>query len=335
VSFIWPALLLLLALIPAGAALYLAVGRRRRRRAARFGLEGQSQAKRQVGSLRRHLVPAFFLLGITITVIALARPQTVVSVPTAEGTIILAFDVSGSMAAADMTPTRMEAAKAAARDFVQRQPRSVVIGVVAFSDGGFSVQTPTNDQATVLAAINRLTPTRGTSLGQGILMSLDVVAAAEADPAAGYYTNRSPAPSATLAPVPPGTHRSAAIVVLTDGESNQSPDPLHAAQAAADRGVRINTVGIGSARGATLRINGFLVHTQLNEPLLEQISQITGGAYYNAQNQAQLQTIYDNLETRLVIKPQAQEVTSIFAGVGLLALVIGGLASLLSLGRIP
>ena len=126
--------------------------------------------------MRRHIPPALFLAGLTILIVALARPQTVVSLPRVEGTVILAFDVSGSMAADDMKPTRMEAAKAAARDFVQRQPPSVQIGVVAFSDNGFSVQVPTNDQDAILAAINRLTPQRGTSLANGIRASLNAIA---------------------------------------------------------------------------------------------------------------------------------------------------------------
>ena len=125
-----------------------------------------------------------FLIGLTILLIALARPQAVLSLPRVEGTVILAFDISGSMAADDLKPTRMEAAKVAARDFVQRQPPTVQIGVVAFSDNGFTVQAPTNNQDTILAAINRLTPQRGTSLGQGILASLKTIAVANAPPQA-------------------------------------------------------------------------------------------------------------------------------------------------------
>ena len=141
---------------------------------------------------RRHRRGALILAGLTILVVALARPQSVVSVPRIEGTVILAFDVSGSMAADDLEPTRMEAAKAAAREFVERQPPTVLIGVVAFSDSGFSIQVPTSDQALVLAAINRLAPERGTSLGRGILTSLTTIAAAE--------TIRPPASTPTARP---------------------------------------------------------------------------------------------------------------------------------------
>jgi Ca-activated chloride channel family protein len=335
-SFIWPAMLVLLALVPVGVGLYVAMERERRRRVASYGSLGLSQAAAAGRSrLRRRIPAALFVVGLTILTIGLARPQGQVSLPTLEGTVVLAFDVSGSMAADDLQPTRMEAAKTAARDFVQRQPDGVVIGVVAFSDSGLSVQVPTSDQEAVLAAINRLNPQRGTSLGQGILASISVIDAANAPPNQGFYTNQSPAPSPTPAPVPPGTHTSALIVLLTDGENNQRPDPLEAAQTAANRGVRIDTIGIGSPAGATLKIEGFSVHTQLNEDLLKQISQITDGTYYGATDTAGLQAIYNKLDPQLVIKPQMLEMTPIFAGAGILVLVFGGLSSLLWLGRLP
>jgi len=155
-SFLWPAMLLFLAALPLFVALYRRRLEQRRRLAARYGSLGRVQeATGRPPGWRRHLPPALFLVGLTLLIVALARPQTVVSLPRMEGTVILAFDVSGSMAADDMTPTRMEAAKAAARDFVERQPPSLQIGVVAFSDSGFAVQTPTNDQEAILAAIAR------------------------------------------------------------------------------------------------------------------------------------------------------------------------------------
>lgn len=337
-TFIWPAMLLLLALIPAGVWLSGALERRRRHRAAAQGGLGLARGVvRRPGGLRRRFPAALFLAGFAVMTIALARPQGVVSLPREEGTVILAFDVSGSMAADDLKPTRMEAAKVAAQDFVQRQPRSVVIGVVAFSDAGLAVQAPTSDQAAVLAAINRLAPERGTSLGQGILASLRTIALAESPPAQNYYSNRSPAPAPTPTPtpVPAGTHTSAVIVLLTDGENNETPDPASAAQAAADQGVRIFTVGLGSTAGTTLDLNGFQVHTQLNEPLLQQVAAVTQGAYFRAEDAQQLRSIYDNLDTRLVVEPQKIEITSLFAGASILILVVGSLSSLLWLGRLP
>ncbi len=334
-SFLWPAMLLLLLWIPLSVVLYLRLQQRRRRLAASYGNLGRVQeaAGRPLGA-RRHIPPALFLIGLTILIIALARPQTVVSLPRVESAVILAFDVSGSMAADDMEPTRMEAAKAAARDFVQRQPPRVQIGVVAFSDSGFAVQAPTNDRQAILASINRLAPARGTSLANGIFASLNTIAARN-EQAPLLYSNRTPAPTPTPTPVPQGAHTSAVIVLLTDGENNMSPDPLVAAQTAADRGVRIYTVGIGSAAGTTLHIDGFTVHTRLDEAMLQQISRLTDGVYYNAENEQDLRSIYENLDPQLVIKPEKMEVTSIFAGASILVLLIGGAFSLLWFSRLP
>jgi Ca-activated chloride channel family protein len=338
VSFIWPAMLLLVLTVPVGVGLYLLLERLRRHRAEAYGAltaGGFHNDPTQPRRLRRRIPAAFILAGLTILIVSLARPQSVVSLPRLEGTVILAFDVSGSMAADDLAPTRMEAAKAAARAFVERQPPTVLIGVVAFSDSGFSIQVPTNDETHVLAAIDRLAPERGTSIARGILSSLATIAAADADPTTGYYTNRSPAPTPEPTPVQKGTYASALIVLLTDGENNQRPDPLEAAMTAADRGVRIYTVGVGSAAGTTIEVEGFKVHSQLDESMLRRISEITDGAYYAAGDPKELSAIYDSIDTRLVLRPEAMEVTSLFAGAGVLVLLIGGVSSLLWLGRLP
>lgn len=334
-SFIWPPMLFLLALIPLFVALYLRMQQRRRRLAATYSSFGlmRGAAGQRLG-WRRHLPPALFLAGLTILIVALARPQTVVSLPRIEGTVILAFDVSGSMAADDLKPMRMEAAKVAARDFVQRQPRTVKIGVVAFSDSGYAMQAPSNEQDAILAAISRLAPQRGTSLGHGIQAALNAVAANN-EQTARLYSNLPVTATPTSTPVPKGTYTSAAIVLLTDGENNEAPDPAAAAQAAADRGVRIYTVGIGSEAGTTLRINGFNVYTRLDMATLRQISELTGGAYFHAGDEQELLKIYDNLNPQLVIKPEKTEVTSLFAGASMLVLLIGGACSFLWFGRLP
>jgi Ca-activated chloride channel family protein len=329
--FIWPTILLFLLLIPLFIGLYLLMQLRRGRIAANLGSLGFMQgAEGDRLGWRRHVPQAIFLVGLTVMVLALARPQAVVSLPRREGTVILAFDVSGSMAAEDMQPTRMEAAKEAAWGFVQRQPSSVQIGIVAFSDGGIAVQAPTNDQEAILASIERLTPQRGTSLANGILASLNEIAvnAGKAGDSSGDVT---PTPT----PVPKGTYMPAVIVLLTDGENTESPDPLAAAQAAADRGVRIYAIGVGSPAGTTLHVNGFTVVTQLDEAMLKQISQLTDGAYFKAESEQDLRTIYDNLDPQLVTKPEKTEVTSIFAGISILIMLFGGTFSLLWFGRIP
>jgi len=174
---------------------------------------------------------------------------------------------------------------------------------------------------------------RGTSLARGIEASLNAIAA-DANPVL-TLAESSGTPTATPPPVPEGTYIPAVIVLLTDGENTQEPDPLEAAQVAADRGVRIHTVGVGSVEGAILNIEGFTVRSRLDEAALKQIAELTGGTYYNAQSEDDLRTIYDNLNPELTVRPQEMEVTSLFAGAGILVLIIGSALSLLWLGRVP
>jgi Ca-activated chloride channel family protein len=340
-SFIWPTLLLALLCVPLLILLYLRIQQRRRKFAAQYGNLGvarDTSGKRGTG-VRRHVPAMIFLTGITLLLISMARPQATVSLPRVEGTVILTFDVSGSMAADDLKPTRMEAAKAAALDFVSNQPSSVLIGVVAFSDGGISVQAPTKNRDETVATIERLVPRRGTSIGNGILVALNTIAVSEGDPPilnnANLSSVQSPDQSVTPVPSPQGWYTSAVIVLLTDGENNQSPDPAAATDLAADLGVRIYTVGIGSPEGAIITVEGFTVHSQLNEPMLQYIAETSGGQYYNAGNAEELHQIYNDLEPKLSIKTEEMEVTSIFAGIGLLIFLIGGVLSLLWFGHIP
>lgn len=335
-SFIWPPMLLTLLLIPLGLGLYASMGGRRRRRLVHaYGPASVSPPER-----RRHpgrVVPPFLLIAAFVVMgMALARPQAVVSLPRQEGIVILAFDVSDSMAATDVSPSRIAAARTAAKDFVANQPTGISIGVVAFSDSGVSTQTPTSDQGELLSAIDRLTPQKGTSLSGGITASLNAITAAERGPYAnnGYYSNASAPAGPSPTPVPPGYHAPAVIVLLSDGENNENPDPMSAAQAAADQGVRIYTVGIGSADGADLDVSGVHVHTTLNAEELQQIAQITDGTYYAATDAAQVRSVYDSLSSGLFATPELTELTSVFAGASVLLLLAGALASLLWLGRL-
>jgi Ca-activated chloride channel family protein len=209
----------------------------------------------------------------------------------------------------------------------------VQVGIVAFSDGGFSVQVPTDDKDQVLAAINRLSPQKGTSLANGMMVSFKAIETN--NDATHFYSVATPEPSASPTPAPLSQYGSSVIVLLTDGENNEQPDPLAAAQVIAKRGVRIYTVGIGSPGGATLHINGFTVHTQLDDKTLQQVAQITGGTYYNATSAQDLSKIYNSLDPQLIIKPEKTEVTSIFAGASGAMLLLGGLLSLLWFSRLP
>lgn len=334
-SFIWPTMLVLLLLIPLFVVLYSRQQRRRQRLLTTYSNFGLPQAGGRGLGRRRHLPPLLFLIALTTLIIAVARPQTELSLPRVEGTVILAFDVSGSMAADDLQPTRMEAAKAAARDFVANQPRSVMIGVVAFSESGFSVQPPTNDQAVILAAIDRLSPTRGTSLGNGILTALNALSIRNEPVADEIYSNLQLTPTPTPTPLPRGTYTSGAIVLLTDGENTAPPDPLEAAQTAIDRGVRIYPIGLGSVGGTLLKVNGFTVRTYLDEETLQAIAKVTDGTYYHAENEDELKAVYDQVGAQLVVKPEQTEVTALLAGVSVLLLLVGGTLSLLWFSRLP
>ncbi|MCB0087196.1 MAG: VWA domain-containing protein [Caldilineaceae bacterium] len=330
-TFIWPFMLYSLLLLPLCALPYLRGQRRRQAMTANLGALGLTQDARGRGLGRwRHLPMTFFMLGMALLLLALARPQTELNLPRVEGTVILAFDVSASMAADDLEPTRMEAAKLAAEAFVRQQPRSVRIGVVSFSDGGLVVQTPTNEQIAILDTINRLAPQSGTSLGQGISASLNMIFE-DSNPRPANANRNEPAPT----PLPSGSFKSAIIVLLTDGENTEEPDPLAMAEMAADYGVRVYAIGLGSPAGAVLEIDGFSVFTQLNEEVLRQIADITSGAYYNAADEEDLVAIYDDLGKQLVVRGEETEVTALFAGGGVLFFLIGGIFSLLWFGRFP
>ena len=322
-------MLLSLLLVPVLAGLYYWLLRRRERRTAASGPLGvlRSSGGRHLGRWR-HLPPLLILMALTLLFIGLARPEMVVSLPRVQGTVILAFDVSNSMAADDLEPTRMEAAKAAARLFVENQPSTVDVGVVAFSNGGLVTQPPTDDQTALLQTIERLSPQGATSLGQGIFSSLNAIAGE-----AIAIDETTLEDGAELPRI--GHYGSAVIVLLTDGENTEFQDPLEIAQLAAEAGVRIYPVGIGSAEGAILEVEGFQVLTQLNERMLQDIAQLTNGSYYYAKDEEALADIYKNIDLQLTVDGQEMEITALVAGFAALFLLAGGLLSLFWYGRMP
>lgn len=334
-SFIWSNLLVFLVLIPLLVFVYFRLQRRRREAASHFGSLGLLRdARGSKPGTSRHIPVLLLLSGIAVLILSAARPQATVSLPRMEGTVILTFDVSGSMSAEDLKPTRMEAAKAAASQFVNNQPPGVAVGVVAFSDGGLTVQAPTNNHEETLATIERLVPRRGTSLANGILVALNTIAIDAGDPPI-LKTNGGNDGAQEPVATPQGWYPSAVVVLLSDGENNQDPDPMLAADIAADLGVRIYTVGIGSTAGSDIIVEGFTVHSMLNEPLMRAIAENSGGNYYSAASEDELFKIYNDLKPKLTVRTEEMEITSIFAGVGMLALLIGGALSLLWFGRVP
>ena len=329
-SFNWSSMLGLLLLVPVLALVYMMMQRQRRDVVAKSGF-GLVQTARAT-DMRRHYPAMIFLLGLTILIFSLARPQATVSLPKYEGTVILVFDVSGSMAADDMEPTRMEAAKMVASNFVQDQPANVRIGVVAFSDGGLSVQSPDIKRDDTLSTIERLVPRRGTSLGNGMLVALNTIAVDAGDPP--IMNTSSVSSTEDVVNTPQGWYPSAVIVLFSDGENNDRLDPLAVTDLAIDLGVRVYTIGVGSAEGATIKVEGMNIHTALNEPLLQQIALTSGGQYYFAGDETELRKIYNDLEPTLSIKPEDLELTSLLAGLGILVFLLGGALSLLWFGRV-
>lgn len=335
-QFLWPSMLWLLLLIPALVAAYVLAQRRRQRYALRYA--SLSLVREAVGrgpGIRRHIPPALFLTGVAVMLVALARPVSVVTLPAQEGTVILTMDVSGSMRADDLKPTRLDASKAAARAFVEKQPQGVQIGVVSFSDNAFVVQAPTDDKEAVIAAINRLTFQRGTAIGRGLLTSRDAIFE-ESDPEFSFsqpITDATPTPTPT--PLPRGVYEPAVVVLLTDGESNQGPPPLTIVDQIAARGIRVYTVGIGSVEGTVLRVQGRAIRTRLDEKMLQAVAEATDGAYFNATTEKDLQVIYQNLSTQLVFRKQQSEVTAVFTALAAAVSLIGGVLSLLWFNRLP
>jgi Ca-activated chloride channel family protein len=327
--FLWPKMLVL---VVVGAPLllvgYVALARQRARRVAALAAQGFVPTAATLRTRRRRHVPfAFFLAAVTLLLAAFARPSASLSLPHREGTVILAFDVSSSMVATDLLPTRIDAAKAAARTFVARQPSSIKIGVVAFSDGGLVTQAPTDVKADVLAAIDRLKPQGGTSLGKGVFTALNAIAGKPIElddqAVAGNFDN-----------LDVGYFSSAAIVLLSDGENTSTPDPLEVAKLASAAGVRIYPIGIGSTDGTVVKIDGFSVATKLDEEMLTNIASVSDGAYFNATDEASLVKVYDKIDLKFTSEPRRTEITGLVAGVSTLLLFVGAGLSLAWFGRV-
>jgi Ca-activated chloride channel homolog len=354
-SLIWPRLLILLGLIPLLLVLYVLILRRRRRFAVRYSsLALVREAITRQSSWRRHIPFALFLLALASLVVAVGRPVTVVTVPTDQTTIILTIDVSGSMRSRDVYPNRLMAAENAALNFVQHQKPGTQIGLVAFSTFAEEIQQPTTDQEALQAAIESLTTGRRTAIGSGILKAIDSIA--EVDKSiAPSITDSSTGVEPT--PVPKGDYAPDVIVVLTDGVSNSGPLPTEAAKQAADRGIRVYTIGFGTPNGSPdLQGGGFgggnnsSNGTQNNggngggfgggngvfgggfrmgidDVVLKQVADMTGGKYYTATSATELESVFQSLPTYLIIKHETSEISVLFAAAGgMLALLAIGLS---------
>lgn len=290
---------------------------------------------------RRHLPFGLLALALIAMGLAFARPTAVIALPTKFDTVLLAIDVSGSMRATDIEPNRLAAAQAAARTFVAGQPAHTRIGLIAFGARAGVVQQPTNDRAEIRAAIEQLHFKPGTSVGAGILVALATLfpdAQITPENPRGAATAQTDQPSATgpasAAPVAPGSVTSAAIILLSDGESTSGPSVVEAAHAAADRGVRVFTVGLGTAEGAVVSFEGWSSRVRLDEDALREIANLTGAEYFQAQSAGELKQIYKALSTQSVIEKKDTEITALFAAVAAVLAVVSAGVSLLWFNRI-
>lgn len=338
-QFLWPLNLWLLWVVPALLALYVYAQRRRRKYALRYA--SLSLVKEALGrgpGIRRHIPPALYLVALAAMLVAFARPQSVVSLPTQEGVVVLAIDVSGSMQAEDVKPNRLEAAKEAAKIFVARQDPNVRIGVVSFSTDASIVQAPTIDRESVIAAINRLKPQRATAVGRAILVSLDAIFEdEEEEPPSAILRNLSPESLASRTPTQTrkGPFAPASIILLTDGVNNQFPPPLAIVDEATRRGVRVYTVGLGTPEGTILRLQGRAIRVRLDEATLKKIAELTEARYYYAANENDLREIYENLRTEVIIRTERAEISALFAALAALLSLLGGALSLVWFSRLP
>lgn len=341
-SFLWPTSLFFLIAVPVLLGLYIWSQRRRRKYALRYA--SLSLVKEALGrgpGIRRHIPPALYLLSLAFMLFALARPITVVKVPSQEGTVILAIDVSMSMRATDIKPDRITAAKEAAKAFVEKQGDSVKIGVVSFASDASIVQAPTLDHDLVIAAIDRLRLQRATAIGRAVLTSLDAIwedEGSEGDQPSAVLTqpqnpNAPQTPAKTA--VPGAAKASASIILLTDGQNNQFPPPLAIIDQAITRGIRVYTVGVGTPAGAVLSLEGRSIRTALDETTLKQIAQDTDAQYFLATSDADLKKVYENLSTELVLRTQKTEVTALFTLVAAVFSIVASALSLLWFNRLP
>ena len=318
-TFHYPIVLAAAVLVMAAAvAGYVALHRRRTAALAAVGF-------REGRSWQRHLPYALMLCALPLLLVSLARPAAELTVPHVAGTAVLAFDVSNSMSAKDVAPSRLAAAKSAATGFVQEQPDTVDVGVLAFGDQALLTQAPTGDHGLAIAAINRLSAGGGTSLGQAILVGLSTIIGKPVS----LRADGAPPTTGQL-----GYWPSATIVVFSDGQQTGGPDAEAAAELAAAAGVRIQTVGVGTVQGATVQVDGYQLGTQLDETLLTTVANTTGGAYHRAGDAGTLAATTKSINLRLTTKKEPVELTAPFAGAALLLLMLGALLGTRWHGRI-
>lgn len=324
-TFLEPARLLLLVLPAAAAVAYLVSLRRREQYAVRFtNLELLDKVAPERPGWRRHVPAAALLAGLVVLVLAVARPATAVTVPREQATVTIAVDVSLSMEADDVDPTRIAAAQEAARSFVELAPEDLEIGIVAFAGTAVPVLSPTTDRVLALRAIERLELGEGTAIGEGIATSVALLVnrldvRQSEDESSGDETDEDPA---------------TAIVVLSDGETTMGRPDLEAAEDAVDAGIPVSTISFGTARGEVI-IEGEAIPVPVNEGALREVADVTGGEFFQVATADELGVILDDLGSRVALEEETREVTDWFAGAGLVLTLLAAAGSLLWFSRMP
>ncbi len=334
--FQWPEFLWLMLALPLLVVLYLWLLRRKKKIALRYA--SLSIVKEAMGpgqTIRRHIPPALFLLALGLMLVSASRPMAVITLPSSQQTIMLAMDVSGSMRATDVQPSRIVAAQNAAKAFLADLPRHVKVGIVAFAGSAQVAQLPTTNREDLVTAIDRFQLQRATATGNAIVISLatlfpDAGIELESlqtgrDRQRGFSLDADKKEKKAFTPVAPGSYTSAAIIMLTDGQRTTGVDPLEAAKLAADRGVRVYTVGIGTVDGETIGFEGWSMRVRLDEETLKAIAAKTNAEYFYAGTAENLKKVYNTLSSRLTVEKKETEIS------GLLALAAAAL-SLLSAG---
>lgn len=339
-NFLWPRMLWLLAPLPLLAALYLwLAGRQKQAYVKLAGILVPAGQRGSAGWFRRALPAVFMFLALAAFVGAVSRPHANVLLPSLHKDLILAIDISGSMRATDVKPDRMTAVKAAAKTFIDQQPSYTRIGIVAVAGTAFVVQSPTDNREDLYQALERLQPQKGSALGSGIYISLATLLPDAGINLEQLISGRNwgwPPPSADAKEkVAVGSNRTAAIVLMSDGESNFGPDPLEAAKLAAEHGVRVYTVGIGTREGAPLEYAGWSMRVQLDEEMLKKIAAATLGEYYAASTAKQLTQIYEHLSAKMVVeRTRTVEMTVYLVAAGAVCLALSAFLSVLWFNRV-
>ena len=336
-TFLWPEFLWLLLLLPALVALYLwLMGRKKQQALSYASLQLVRQAL-GASSFKRHIPPVLMLLALAVLLLAAARPFAVVRLPSQQETIMLAMDVSGSMRATDVEPNRLVAAQNAAKSFLAELPRHVKVGIVAFAGTASVVQPITLSREDLVAAIDKFQMQRGTAIGNGMVVSLaEIFPDADIDLAKMQYggpprgtslDDKAKAGKKVYEPVAPGSFSSAAIILLTDGQRTTGVEPMEAAKLAADYGVRVYTVGVGTVQGETIGFEGWSMRVKLDEETLKAIAAKTQAEYFYAGTAQDLKKVYSTLGSRLSMQKKETEISGLLALLGAaLVLLAGGLS---------